>query len=159
MAGSGRAEDGDTMMRTAEGGVKPSNRWFGWLFSQDRRVTKRHRSLPLVAYYWDGAEPLAHGILDASLSGVYLLTKQRWYPGTVVTMTLQRARASTSDPDRSVSVNAKVVRSGTDGVGLAFLPPPQDSRGGGPDLAMRAADAKMLQRFFEQVQADQRMTA
>ena len=57
-------------------------RWIEWLFSEDRRRATRYQSLPLVAYYWDGAEPEAHGVLDASLTGLYLLTKQRWYPGT-----------------------------------------------------------------------------
>jgi hypothetical protein len=139
--------------------VQPVGGWFERLFTRDRRQAKRHTSLPLVAYYWDGAEPVAHGILDASLSGLYLLTKQRWYPGTVVTVTLQRARAAANDPDRSIAVNAKVVRSGSDGVGLAFMPsPPQESRGTATS-AMRAADTKTLQRFFDRVNTDRGRTA
>ena len=138
--------------------MKPGNRWFGWLFSQDRRHTTRQKSLPLIAYYWDGGEPVAHGILDASLTGVYLLTKQRWYPGTVVTITLQRVRAEVNDPERSIAVNSKVVRSGTDGVGFLFLPsPPQDSRGT-DGMATRAADARALQRFFERVEEDRKLS-
>ncbi len=134
-------------------------RWMDWLFSEDRRRAPRYKSLPLVAYYWDGAEPAAHGVLDASLTGLYLLTKQRWYPGTVVTMTLQRAHAAATDSERSIAVNAKVVRSGADGVGLAFLPtPPVDSRRG-EDSVNRAADLKTLQQFFHRVHADKERSA
>jgi len=134
--------------------VTPVKRWFEWLFSEDRRQAKRHKSLPLVAYYWDGAEPVAHGILDASLTGMYLLTKQRWYPGTVVTMTLQRARAAKSDPERSIAVNARVVRSGSDGVGLAFLPLQRQESRRTFDSSMHAVDEKVLHQFFHRVQED-----
>ena len=134
-------------------------RWIEWLFSEDRRRATRYQSLPLVAYYWDGAEPEAHGVLDASLTGLYLLTKQRWYPGTVVTMTLQRTHAAATDPERSIAVNAKVVRSDADGVGLAFLPtPPIDSRRA-EDSVNRAADIKMLHQFLDRVHADKGQSA
>lgn len=139
--------------------MKPVSGWFERLFSRDRRQAKRHTSLPLVAYYWDGAEPVAHGILDASLSGLYLLTKQRWYPGTVVTVTLQRARAAATDPERSIAVNAKVVRSGSDGVGLAFVPSLSQGSQGAAHSAMKAADAKTLQRFFDRVNTDRGQSA
>jgi hypothetical protein len=76
-----------------------------------------------------------------------------------VTLTLQRVRAAADDLDRSIAVNARVVRSGTDGVGLAFVPSPsQDSRAGS-DSATRAADAKTLQRFFDRVEADRKLNA
>ncbi|HEY6764483.1 MAG TPA: hypothetical protein VI386_06905, partial [Candidatus Sulfotelmatobacter sp.] len=44
----------------------------------------------LVAYYWDGAAPTSHKIQNISSTGFYLTTKERWLPGTMVTMTLQR---------------------------------------------------------------------
>lgn len=124
--------------------------WLDWLFSQERRKGKRRTSLPLVAYYWDGAEPVPHAVLDASASGIYLLTPQRWYPGTVVTMTLQRAKAAPTDPDRSIAVNAKVVRSGKDGVGLTYVfTPSGDSR-----YPTNETDAKTLQGFFHRLNSD-----
>jgi hypothetical protein len=69
-------------------------------------------------------------------------------------MTLQRAHAAATDAERSIAVNAKVVRAGADGVGLAFLPTaPIDSHRVG-DSINRTADAKMLHQFFRQVHAD-----
>jgi hypothetical protein len=124
-----------------------------WLFVEDRRQAARHKSLPIVAYYWDGEEPMAHGILNASSTGLYLLTKQRWYPNTVVAMTLQRVRADVGDPHRTVAVNARVVRSGTEGVGFAFVFPGIDS----PkmrSLPAAAADAWEIQNFLNYVRAD-----
>lgn len=135
--------------------MNPVKLWMERLFSEDRRRAARHKALPLVAYYWDGAEPVAHGVLDVSLTGLYLLTKQRWYPGTVVTMTLQRAHAAATDPERTISVNVKVVRSGSDGVGLAFLPTPTVDSRRAEGHANSAADAKTLHRFFDRVRADQ----
>ena len=52
----------------------------------------------LAAYYWTGAAPAAHNIKDISSSGLYVVTEERWYPGTLVMMTLQK----TSDGEESV---------------------------------------------------------
>lgn len=64
---------------------------------------------------------------------MYLLTEERWYLGTVVTMRLQQTESAEADPDPSIAIHAKAVRWGTDGVGMAFLPtgqfPSQDGQG------------------------------
>ena len=61
------------------------------------------------------------------------MTDERWYPGTVVTMSLQKADAAETDPDRSIMVNAKVVRFGIDGLGFSFvMPEKRPSGNGGP---------------------------
>jgi hypothetical protein len=134
--------------------VKTVKGWLDWLFSQERREGKRRASLPLVAYYWDGAEPVPHAVLNASVTGIYLLTEQRWYPGTVVTMTLQRAKAAPTDPDRSIAVNVKVVRSGADGVGLEYvLAVTSDSSDGYGPLGTQT-DRKTLERFLRRLEAD-----
>lgn len=127
-----------------------------WLFAEDRRHAERHKLLPVVAYYWDGAEPIAHGVLDVSMSGLYLLTKQRWYPDTVLAMTLQRVRAEATDPHRAIAVNAMVIRSSVDGVGFAFIFPEKDS----PkmrSLPTATAGARDIQAFLKYVQADKRL--
>jgi len=132
--------------------VRPKKGLLGWLFSKERRGAVRHKSLPLVAFYWDGAEPVAHGVLDVSTAGLYLLTQQRWYPGTVLAMTLQRARAGAGDPARAIAVNARVVRSGSDGVGLAFVVSPSPEVL--PSYRANQADEKAMRRFFKLANAD-----
>jgi c-di-GMP-binding flagellar brake protein YcgR len=64
---------------------------------------------------------MPHPIRDISQTGAYLVTEQRWRPGTIVTMTLQRIAGAEDDPMRSIAVQAKVVRQGSDGVGLRFI--------------------------------------
>jgi hypothetical protein len=53
---------------------------------------------------------------------MYLLTADRWYPGTVIQITLQETHPPEVNAQRWIAVQAKVVRQGSDGVRLAFLP-------------------------------------
>lgn len=52
-------------------------------------------------------------------TGMYVLTDERWYIGTVVRNTITDEREPTAE--RSITLNAKVVRWGNDGVGLQFM--------------------------------------
>jgi hypothetical protein len=70
--------------------VKQPKNWFERWWSPDPRRAPRVPGNGLAAYYWNGALPAAHGIRDISSSGVYVVTEERWYPGTLVLMTLQR---------------------------------------------------------------------
>ena len=134
--------------------MKSVKSWFARLFSEERRRAPRHRSLPLVAYYWDGGEPVAHGILDASATGFYLLTQHRWYPDTVLAMTLQRVRAAATDSTRAIAVNARAVRAGADGVGLAFVFTEGDRSLQARSLPTKAAGRRELRRFLKRVHSD-----
>src|ERR1700733_10911469 len=98
--------------------------WIKKLASSDHRKAPRRESPLLVAYYWDGSVPMSHEIRNISATGFYLLTRERWHPGTVVTITLQRTAGSqeNSDTEHYISVLSKVVRLEQDGVGLAFVP-------------------------------------
>jgi hypothetical protein len=131
--------------------MKSVNRWLESLSSRERRKAPRREVPNLVAHYWDGAAPLAHHIRDISLGGLYLLTEQRWYPGTLVRILLQRADVADTDPDRSIMVNAKVVRSGTDGVGFALVLPEKNSSGGSQSSAVMGADRLSFHRFLQRL--------
>ena len=50
---------------------------------------------------------------------MFLYTSERWYPGTVVRVTLSDQRLPSAV--RSIAVNAMAVRSDEDGVGLCFI--------------------------------------
>src|ERR1700752_3734479 len=63
--------------------------WMKRLTSYDHRSGERLEEPLLAAYYWDGSVPAAHKIRDISATGFYLLTTERWHPGTVITITLQ----------------------------------------------------------------------
>ena len=105
-----------------EDDMAPFKRWIKGSLSRERRKAERHEAPGVVAHYWDGAAPVAHSIRDISSTGVYLLTEQRWYPGTLVMLTLQRRNSFDDEAGRSITVQSKVIRSGPDGVGLAFVP-------------------------------------
>ena len=102
--------------------IKPAKSWLQRLLSPDPPEPRKasRESLPgLAAYFWTGGVSEEHGIRDVSPTGLYVFTTERWYPGTVVRMTLTDRREPTVE--RSITVNACVVRWGNDGVGLQFV--------------------------------------
>lgn len=97
-------------------------RWlFGISASADRRRNERFPSPGLVAYYWTGGEPTAYQIGNVSLSGLYLLTEERWHPGTRIVMTLQKGSDGVVGSEKISRVESEVVRWGEDGIGFEFL--------------------------------------
>jgi hypothetical protein len=136
--------------------------WFKRLLSYDHRQGERLEAPLLVAYYWDGSIPTAHKIRDISSTGFYLLTTERWHPGTVVTMTLQRSDTGTVNPsgEHYISVHSKVVRLGEDGVGFAFVPL-ETKRSDSTKASKRVrtskskpADKKALRKFLDHLKLD-----
>jgi hypothetical protein len=85
----------------------------------DKRGALRESIPGLTAFFFTGGAPIPHGIRDVSETGIYVLTEERWYPGTVIRMTLTDQREPTAE--RSFTVNAMVMRWGNDGVGLHFI--------------------------------------
>jgi hypothetical protein len=102
-----------------------------WLFPElviheapeprERRRADR-QSLPgLIAYFFTGGAPLPHKIGNISVTGFYLHTEERWMPGTIVRMTLQKLGSRGDDPSDTITVNSKIVRWGPDGEGFEFI--------------------------------------
>src|SRR5579871_791953 len=93
-----------------------------WIWPRERRHADRKATNALSAFYWDGAEPKPRRVKNVSAEGMYLVTEERWYPNTLITMTLTRTDLDASaGPARAVRVTSRVVRHEADGVGLAFL--------------------------------------
>ncbi len=124
--------------------------WFARLFDRDRRRAERKPSTELAAYFWTGSTPVKHNVRDISETGMYLLTEERWHPGTVLMMTLQSPHA-TGD-ERVIAVQSKAVRTGEDGVGIAFVLPDDDKKhfAGGKVGADRKSLTAFLERFWKQ---------
>src|SRR5579859_5706493 len=92
-------------------------------------------SLPLVAFYWNGASPQAYQVKTVSEVGAYLVTPDRWYMGTVLRLTFQYCGSCNGngngitqalpslgyDPEMTQMVLAKLVRNGPDGVGVRLI--------------------------------------
>lgn len=108
-------------------GAPPSKsfgkRLAGWMTGEGarRERAKRNRFPRLVAYYWNGGSPKALRVGDVGSTGFYLITEDRWSPGTQILMTLQHTEGDAESPENSVTVPARVVRAGPDGVGFEFV--------------------------------------
>ena len=96
----------------------------GWLESFLEPEVDRSERRPVeqfAAYRWNGATLVQESVRDISPTGVYIVTKDRWQRGTLVTLTLQREGPLETTAERRLDVRAMVARSGKDGVGLAFV--------------------------------------
>jgi hypothetical protein len=144
--------EGPDEMIDTEPKVRKSNVLRSWLqnwLSSDRRRAERKPLPGLVAYYWTGGSPKAYRIGDISSQGFYLLTPERWFPGTLVLMTLQRTDTAGRNIEDSIAVQSKVVRWGDDGLGLAFvLAREMDETA---DQTESWADKKTLDQFLGRV--------
>ena len=141
-------------MELTQGGAKTFKQPRYWLqrwWSPDPRKAPRVLTPGLAAYYWNGEAPVAHGIRDISSSGLYVVTEERWYPGTLVLMTLQRNDLGDEMAERSIAVQSRAVRWGPDGVGLQFVLPDEQDRRRGNAQILDAAGRKEFQRFLGQL--------
>jgi hypothetical protein len=104
--------------------AKSAKGWFKRLFefeedSAENRRSSRESIEGLAAYFFTGGTPVPQEIRDISATGAYIYTRERWYPGTIVRLTL----TDVHDPgsERCITLNSSVVRNGTDGVALRFV--------------------------------------
>ena len=133
-------------------GLGPRN-WFTNLLLGDpvdpRNATRE--VLPgLIAYYFTGGNPVAQEVRDISATGIYIITNERWYPGTVVRVTLTDRDHPTAD--RTLTVNAKAIRWGKDGVGLELVLEKEDRQGTAINQTLERAlgvDPARVEAFLE----------
>lgn len=103
--------------------MKSIKQWLKRALAIDRRRSARRNVHGVHAHYWNGGPPRARGVVEISGTGLFIATDERWYPGTLVTMTLQIAGCAEDDPHRSISVQGKVVREEADGMAFEFVAP------------------------------------
>jgi Uncharacterized ACR, COG1430/PilZ domain len=125
-------------------------RWFSDPSERDKRKVRREPTPSLIAYFWTGGAPEVHAVRDVSSSGLYVVTEERWYPGTLIRITLTKTSGEDLHVETSITVQARAVRWGNDGVGLEFVL--NDSRNPSPEQtwSVDGADRKQLERFLDQ---------
>lgn len=96
--------------------------WFRLPFVYRPRAERRE-SPALVAVHWDGSIPHQSPVANLSSSGAYLLTREHWNPGEIVSLTLQRRGALENAGRSRFTIRAKAVRCDKDGVAVAYLLP------------------------------------
>ena len=125
-------------------------RWLNPEPTQPRKAQRESVS-GLTAYFFTGGAPVAHEVRDVSTTGMYVFTDERWYPGTVVRMTLTDRQQPTAE--YSITANMAVMRFGDDGVGLQFVTRPDPSRRGGQaapqDMMGATADEGQIEQFLQ----------
>ncbi len=135
--------------------AKPAKSWLQRFLSPDPpepRKAMRETLEGIAAYFFTGGESKAHGVRDISPTGFYVFTDERWYPGTIIRMTLTDQRQPTAE--RSITVNASVVRWGNDGVGLQFILQDEKSRGRGSMDGMTAGPSKaQIEQFLQRLRS------
>jgi hypothetical protein len=89
----------------------------------ERRSIIRLLSKELVAYTANTEKTKPYEVRDVSPTGLYLHTDERWQPGHLVSLTLQRKDAKEEDLERRVSVQVRAVRGDEDGVGVSWAWP------------------------------------
>jgi len=122
-----------------------------WLFPEvNQRRSKRYATPNLVAYYWTGGAPYSYQVGDISATGLFLLTKERWAPGTLIQMTLQPQSGKVSN-DNSICVLSEVVRWGENGSGFNFILQDYENVLNYGIQPSEAVDRKSVERFLQKV--------
>lgn len=115
----------------------------------DRRKAHRESVDNLVASFWTGGAPTVDAIRDVSTTGLYVVTAERWYLGTVVRMTLTKADPMRSGAQISICVRGEAIRWGNDGVGLRFVFESTRRKNRGQQQSLEGADREQLYQFLE----------
>ena len=115
----------------------------------DARKALRESLPGLIAYFFTGGTPIGEAVRDISATGMYMVTSHRWYHGTVVRITLTDRQNPIAE--RSITVNAKAMRDGSDGVGLRFILEGKNRRKGPAQVDERTGvDQAQMEEFLRQ---------
>jgi hypothetical protein len=85
---------------------------------------------------------------------LYVVTEERWYPGTLILMTLQQAGDGEESREQSIAVHSRAVRWGNDGVGLQFIPLDTPAAHKVPNPLLNGVDQKQLDQFLQRLRKD-----
>ena len=80
-----------------------------------------------------------------------MVTEERWYPGTLILMTLQRSEGGEEAAERSIQVLSRAVRWGHDGVGLQFILADSKEAHVGNTPLIESAERKEFEKFLKQL--------
>lgn len=135
---------------------KAPKSWLGRFLASEPADPRRasREAIPwLGAYFFTGGKPVAYAVRDISSSGLYVLTEERWYTGTVIRVTLTDGRHSTQD--RSLTAHARVMRAGNDGVGLQFVLNEDKRSGKSPaiDNQVPGVDRDQIELFLQRIRS------
>lgn len=117
-----------------------------WLVP-DQRVANRHTMPPLTAYLGMVRTSKEFKVADVSVAGFYMLTDERWIPGTGFPVTLERT--DEAGQGRTLTVFATVVRASNDGVGFSFLSSADEEQQSGDGTGAKRVDLTQVAQFLK----------
>lgn len=123
--------------------VKRLIRWI----CPDQRVANRHTMPPLTAWLGMVRTSKEYKVADVSVAGFYMITEERWNPGTSFPVTLERT--DEAGGGRSLTVQATVVRATDDGVAFSFLQNAAEESLDGTAGAKSRVDLTKLAQFLK----------
>jgi hypothetical protein len=149
--GSQRSEKVQVMSRkeSSNNTSKSRKSWWERIWAPDPRKSERESIPGLIAYYWNGSAPEAHAVKNISTKGLYLVTDERWYPGTLITMTLQFTSPDESREEYSVSIACKSIWWGESGVGVEFVLRDETTLSAEQNATLPTTDRKELDQFLQ----------
>jgi hypothetical protein len=113
----------------------------------DQRVANRHSMPPLTVWLGMVRSSKEYSVGDVSVAGFYMITEDRWIPGTSFPVTLERT--DEAGMGRTLTVHATVVRIGDDGVGFTFLQNAAEENADGPTGTNTRMDLTKLAQFLK----------
>ena len=122
-------------------------RFLRWIYPEQRNAS-RHFLPPLVALLGTEGSSHEYEIGDISVAGFYMLTSERWLPGTQIPVTLRRLDGD-GEAENTIALQAIVIRSGPDGVGFAFVLTEAGDSNHGDSPVEASAGEKALERFLK----------
>ena len=138
-----------TSSRAKEPLVKRLIRWI----CPDQRVANRHSMPPLTAWLGMVRTSKEYKVGDVSVAGFYMITEDRWVPGTSFPITLERT--DDAGARRTLTVRSTVVRSGEDGVGFSFLQNAAEESADGTMVTDTRVDLTKLAQFLKGLPLDE----
>jgi hypothetical protein len=112
----------------------------------EQRVANRHGMPPVVAYLGPSRSSKEYKVGDISVAGFYMVTDERWVPGSGFPVTLQRTDEGASG--HTLTVYSTVVRNGMDGVGFTFIKPSEEDKNAAEARSSARLDLTKLARFL-----------
>ena len=117
----------------------------------ENRLSARLVQQGIVAYHRPNDPSTVMQVRDVSSTGFYLRTKNRWQPGHVVTLRLERSGAREDEFQSRVNIQAVAVRCDAEGVGLKWVFPDGVKFEPWDRLHTKRSDESDLQYFIREL--------
>ncbi len=130
--------------------------WLERLLHPDPRTEPREPAPGVRAAFWTVGSPQVYEIRNLNFTGMYAVTEERWYPGTMLRVTLSLPDGEQPEGQRSITLASKVVRWGNDGVAFEFVLLDRVGKNHKGPVPSDTVSSHELRRFLKQVRAASR---